>query len=198
MTDEIILASGSAIRAKILSDAGVQFSIMKPDVDEDAIKTAASAQGVSLPDLAAKLADEKALAAHATEHALVIGSDQILEHQGRAYDKPKSLEEAAERLEILQGDVHTLLNAVSIARGGRILWRHLDRPQLHMRKMTRDEIDRYVDEAGPAILSSVGGYQVERLGARLFNRIDGDFYAVLGLSLYPTLRVLREYGALGY
>lgn len=195
---KIVLASGSAIRAKILNDVGLAFDIVKPDVDEDAIKESGQEKGLDLEAIAAALADAKALAAQADDSAIVIGSDQIMEHEGRAYDKPKSLEEAAARLRRLQGSSHTLINAVSIARAGRIVQRFIDRPALHMRIMGDEEIDAYIDAAGPAILSSVGAYQVERLGARLFDRIDGDYFAVLGLSLYPLLRYLREAGALDF
>jgi len=198
MSQQLILASGSAIRAKILTDAGVDFDVVKPHVDEDAIKQTCSEDGVDLETTAAKLADAKALAVDAPPSAYVLGSDQIMEHQGKAYDKPKDLTEAADRLEILQGDVHTLINAVTITRGGSVVYRNLDRPSLHVRALKREEIDAYIDEAGPAILSSVGAYQVERLGSRLFDRIDGDYFAVLGLSLYPVLKFLRDAGLIEY
>lgn len=189
---KVILASGSAIRAKILNDAGVDFDIIKPDVDEDVIKRSSQEKGLDLEATAALLADSKALAVDSPEKAFVIGSDQIMEHDGVAYDKPKSLEEAAVRLKKLQGQRHTLINAVSIAQDGRIIQRFLDRPALYMRAMPDEEIDAYIAASGPSVLSSVGAYQVERLGARLFDRIDGDYFAVLGLSLYPVLRFLRD------
>ncbi|MEL7485671.1 MAG: Maf family protein [Pseudomonadota bacterium] len=198
MTGRIVLASGSVIRAKILTDAGVDFTIVKPDVDEDVIKRNATAAGLSLEETAARLADAKALAASVEDADIVIGSDQIMEYDGRAYDKPKTLTEAAERLNAIAGSAHTLINAVSVARAGRVVWRNLCRPTLHMRSLTAAEISAYIEDAGPVILTSVGAYQVERLGSRLFERIDGDYFAVLGLSLYPTLGILREFGALDY
>ena len=198
MTQKLILASGSAIRAKILTDAGVDFEVMKPDVNEDAIKKVCAEDGLHHEATAAKLADAKALAVKARDGAIVLGSDQIMVHRGQAYDKPKDLAEAADRLETLQGDVHTLVNAVSFAQDGRTVYRNMDCPNLYMRAMTRDEIDAYIEEAGPAILSSVGAYQVERLGARLFDRIEGDYFAVLGLSLFPVLKFLRKAGLVEY
>lgn len=198
MTHKLILASGSAIRANILTGAGVDFDIIKPDVDEDVIKKACVEEGLGLETTAAKLADAKALVVDAPSGAYVLGSDQIMEHQGKAYDKPKDLSEAADRLELLQGGVHTLINAVTIVKGGAVVYQNLDRPRLHMRSMTRAEIDAYIDEAGPAILSSVGAYQVERLGSRLFDRIEGDYFAVLGLSLFPVLNFLRDAGLVDY
>jgi len=195
---KIVLASGSAIRAKILNDARIDFEIVKPNVDEAIIKQASAEKGLDLQETAAVLADAKSLAVDVDNTALVIGSDQIMEHEGIAYDKPASLEEAADRLKILQGSQHTLINAVSIAQGGRIVHRIIDQPVLHMRTMKDTEIEAYIDAAGPAILSSVGAYQVELLGSRLFDRIEGDFFAVLGLSLYPLLRFLRDAEALDF
>ncbi len=191
MTGRIILASGSAIRARILSEAGIDFDIVKTDVDEDAIKRRYAETGASLEETAQALADAKALSVEAGSLITVIGSDQIMEHRGEAFDKPKDLAEAAERLMRLQGDEHTLINAVSVAQNGRVIFQTIERPALRMRAMEREEIDAYIEEAGPVILTSVGAYQVERLGARLFERIDGDYFAVLGLSLFPLLAFLR-------
>lgn len=198
MTEQtrLILASGSAIRARILEGAGVPFDIVRPEVDEDAIRKKALGEGRTLRETAQLLADAKALAVNAAPP--VIGSDQILAFEGRGFDKPRTMEEARERLKLLQGRRHTLINAVSIARGGRIVFRHVEEPALHMRAMTDEEIAAYLDAAGDEILSSVGAYQVEALGSRLFDRIDGDYFAVLGLSLYPLLGYLRREGLLAF
>ena len=192
----LTLASGSAIRAAILAGAKVAFDIVRPDVDEEAIKKAARAEGLTLHETAQRLADAKALSVAAP--GPVLGSDQILSFEGEGYDKPRTREEARARLALLQGRPHTLINATAIARGGRIVFRHLEEPRLSMRAMTDDEIDAYLDAAGPDILSSVGAYQVEALGARLFERIDGDYFAVLGLALYPVLGYLRREGLLAF
>lgn len=194
----IILASGSAIRAEILTNAGVAFTVARPDVDEAALKRAALARGVGLEALAQELADAKALAVGAPRDAAVIGSDQIMEFEGQPYDKPKTRAEARARLIAVSGKPHTLINAVSVARGGAIVFRSLERPVLHVRALTESELDDYFAEAGEDILASVGAYQVERLGARLFDRIEGDYFAVLGLSLYPLLGFLRREGYLSY
>jgi len=192
----IVLASGSAIRAAILTAASVGFRQIKPGADEAAIKRENS--GAGLEDLAMTLAEAKALGVDADKDALVIGSDQILEFEGRPYDKPQSIEEARERLIALQGRDHTLINAVAVARAGAIVWRRIDRPRLFMREMNEAEIDAYLAAAGEDILASVGAYQVEKLGGRLFERIEGDYFAVLGLSLYPLLGFLRAEGALSF
>ncbi len=198
MSASLILASGSAIRASILTNAGVDFDVVKPGVDEDVIKKSSAKEGLSLEKTALALADAKALAVAADAGVYVLGSDQILEFQGRAFDKPKNLDEARDRLADMQADSHTLINAVSIAHEGRIVFRHLERPRLHLRAMSKAEIDQYIEEAGPAILSSVGAYQVEKLGARLFERIEGDYFSVLGLSLFPTLAFLRKADVVAY
>jgi septum formation protein len=191
---DLVLASGSAIRAKILRAAGIPFTIVKPDIDESAIKLALTGGGAGLEEVAIRLAEAKALAVPAPPEKLVLGSDQILEHRGRLFDKPRDRREAHARLLELQGDVHSLINAVAVAHEGRIVFRHLDRPRLYMRPMTGPEIERYLDTAGGEVLASVGAYQIEALGARLFERIEGDHFAVLGLSLFPVLAFLREQG----
>lgn len=198
MKPRIILASGSAIRRQILTDAGVPFEVMKPDVDEAVIKNAAQKDGVDFETLAMMLAEAKCMDVARRTDAIVIGSDQIMEFQGRAYDKPTNMAEARARLIEIQGAAHTLINAVAVARNGSIVWRNLDRPSLTMRSMTGAEIDAYLHEAGPEILASVGAYQIEKLGGRLFERVDGDHFAILGLSLFPLLDVLRREGALDY
>jgi septum formation protein len=190
----ILLASGSAIRAQILRSAGVRFAAMRPLVDEDVLKREAGTRNLSLEATALHLARGKALSVEAPG-ALVIGSDQILEFEGRAFDKPKSRAEATARLVDMQGAEHTLINATAIARDGAVVFEHLERPRLRMRALTEGEIGRYLERAGDEALLSVGAYQVEGLGAQLFERIEGDYFAVLGLSLLPLLAALRREGA---
>lgn len=194
----IILASGSAIRRDILTAAGVPFEVMKPDVNEDTIKAQGKSEGLDLEALAMRLAEAKCMDIAQKTDAIVIGSDQIMEFEGRAYDKPATMGEARTRLLETQGASHTLINAICVARHGQIIWRNLDRPTLTMRALTEKEIDAYLDAAGPEILYSVGAYMIEKLGARLFERIDGDQFAVLGLSLYPLLGLLRDEGAIPF
>ncbi len=195
---KITLASGSAIRASMLRDAGVDFDIVKPGVDENIIKEEARAQGAGLEKIATKLATAKCLAVAERTPGIVIGSDQILEFQGRAFDKPTSMADARARLMAMQGAPHTLINAVVVALDGQVIWHHLDRPKLTMRALSQIEIDAYLDAAGPDILSSVGAYQVEKLGARLFDDIKGNYFAVLGMSLLPLLDVLRREKAIAF
>jgi len=188
---DLVLASGSAIRAAILKGAGLDFRVQKPAVDEDEIKREMA--GEDLEEIAMALAVRKALAVRAPG-ALVIGSDQILEFEGQAFDKPKSMEEARDRLLDMQGKAHSLINAVVVAKDGAIVYRRLDRPKLVMRAMTKKDIEAYLAAAGEGVLASVGAYQIESLGAHLFERINGDHFAVLGLSLYPLLAFLDSQG----
>lgn len=196
-TQSLILASGSAIRAKILTGAGLEFSIVKPGVDEGAIKKRLLAEEAALEEIALALAEAKALAL-SPPGALVIGSDQILEFKGEPYDKPANLAEAKARLLEMQGEAHSLINAVAVAENGRVVFRHIDRPRLFMRRLGADEIDNYLALAGEEILSSVGAYQIESIGSRLFERIEGDHFAVLGLALFPLLDFLRGRGIGGF
>jgi len=194
---KIVLASASAIRARILSSAGIAFETQKPAVDETALKRACAKDGLSLEDTAMALARAKALSVKAGD-ACVIGADQILEFEGRGHDKPRSMDEARARLLELQGRAHALINAVAVARAGEIVWRRMDRATLFMRTLSGAEIDAYLSAAGENILTSVGAYQIEKLGSRLFERIEGEHFAVLGLNLFPLLEALRREGALAF
>ncbi len=200
MTDKpkITLASGSSIRAAIMHAARLEFEIIRPNADEDKIKKTAQGEGLDLETTAMRLAEEKCLAVAREKSGLVIGSDQILEFEGNPFDKPRSLDEARARLLMMQGKPHTLINAIAVARDGTIIWRHIDRPKLFMRAMSAGEIDDYLEACEPDILASVGAYQIEQLGSRLFDRIVGDHYAVLGLSLFPLLDLLRRERAIDF
>lgn len=187
----LILASGSAIRAAILKGAGLSFDVIRPDTDEDALK--AEMAGASAEEVASALAKAKALSVRAPG-ALVVGSDQILVHRDRQLDKPKERAEARARLLELQGEAHSLVNAVALVENGDVAFTHVGIAKLYMRRLDAAEIDRYLDAAGPGVLASVGAYQVEGLGARLFERIEGDYFSVLGLSLFPLLSALRARG----
>lgn len=194
----LILASGSAIRAEILRNAGIPFEIIRPDVDESKIKNQSLKDGLSIDDMAIKLAEAKCLEIARHNPGLVIGSDQILDFEGIAFDKPADMKEARDRFLLMSAKPHDLVNATVLARDGKIIWRNLQRSTLTLRALSEPEIDAYLNAAGEGVLASVGAYQVENLGARLFEKIDGDHTAVLGLSLLPLLEVLRREGLLGF
>ena len=126
--------------------------------------------------------------------ALVIGADQILDCDGRWFDKPASMDEAANHLRALSGRTHRLVSAGCVATGGVVSWRHVETPSMTMRRLDDDFIADYLDRAGPSVLESVGAYRLEGIGARLFERIDGDYFTILGLPLLPLLAFLRDAG----
>ena len=191
----VILASGSAIRLELLRAAGVMCSARRPTVDEDQLKQRYAAMPPA--GLAQALARDKALSISRTEtSALVIGADQVLNFQGRPYGKPEDLDEARARLRAMRGARHILETAVCCAVAGSIVWSHLSQPELLMRACSDHFLDNYLAQAGPVILASAGAYQLEHQGIQLFERIDGDYFAILGLPLLPLLQFLRESGVL--
>lgn len=195
---EIVLASGSAIRANILRNAGLTFSIERPDIDEAPIKQDGIARGETVETIALMLAEAKALARPQSDDRLIIGSDQIMAMDDQLFDKPADMTEARGRIKRLQGRAHRLVNGVCAARAGKIIWRRNAEATLAMRALDTDQIDQYLTEAGPDILTSVGAYQLEAIGGRLFENIRGDFFTVLGLPLFPLLTFLREEGAIAF
>ncbi|MEM1037532.1 MAG: Maf family protein [Pseudomonadota bacterium] len=193
---EIILASGSAARRKVLNDAGIPAVSVKPSVDEDALKSEMRGKNLSVAEQAMKLAEAKALEVSDRQTGLVLAGDQMLNLEGRAFDKPKDLEEAKSHLWSLSGQTHTLETAIIIAESGKPVWQHLSQPKLHVRDLSNEFIDAYVESAGDVLLSTVGAYQFEGLGAQIFSKIEGDFFSILGMPLLPLLEYLRSRGVL--
>ncbi|HWA01339.1 MAG TPA: Maf family nucleotide pyrophosphatase [Caulobacterales bacterium] len=191
---KLILASGSAARRRMLEDAGLPIEVEKPHVDEEAVKAGLRAEGLKPRDQADALAEVKALSVSSRRPGFVIGADQMLAVEGETLDKPKDLAAARAHLEKLRGRTHELLTAAVIARDGAIIWRHIETPRLRMRAFSDEFLDAYIARAGESALASVGAYQLESLGAQLFERVDGDYFSVLGLPLLPLLAFLREHG----
>jgi septum formation protein len=196
MSQRIVLASGSQSRRAVLAAAGVEADTVKPNVDEDAAKAAFRADGMSVRDQAMQLAELKSVKVSMREQGLVIGCDQMLSLDGEAFDKPVNLEDARNHLRKLSGKVHTLETAIVICEDGKPVWRHLARPRLTVRPLSGPFIETYVDTVGDPLLSTVGAYQLEGLGAQLFTRIEGDYFSILGLPLLPLLDYLRTRGVL--
>ena len=188
-----VLASGSASRRAILSGVGLSFEIDPANVDEAATKAEFAGDCAAL---ALHLAEEKALSVSRRRSGLVLGADQVLEFEGRAYDKANSLEEASERLLMLRGQTHWLKGGVAFARNGEIVWRHQSACRMVMRHWSADFHQRYMAEAGDILTKGVGAYAFEGLGAQLFEAVEGDYYAVLGLPLLPVLAALRAEGVI--
>jgi septum formation protein len=193
----IVLASKSASRQAILRAAGVPFEVMGSGVDEEAAKAQQRASGRDPREIADHLAEAKAVAvSRALPGAIVIGADQTLDLDGELIDKAETLGEGRNRLRRLRGRSHVLHSAVVVAQHGAPIWNYVESPRLVMRAASDTFIDGYLTRHGEALLGSVGVYQLENDGAQLFDEIDGDYFAILGLPLLPLLRLLREKGAL--
>jgi septum formation protein len=193
----VILASGSAARRRMLEAAGVAFEVDVPRVDEEAAKAGLRAEGMKPRDQALALAELKALSVSQVRAGFVIGADQMLALEGEVFDKPKSAAEGRDHLLRLRGRTHELVTAVVLARDGAVIWRQVDTPRLTMRAFSDEFLEDYIARAGDGVLTSVGAYQLEGLGAQLFERVEGDYFSVLGLPLLPFLAFLREQRVVG-
>jgi len=195
----IVLASASPARRALLAAAGVRFTVHPAAIDERAVEIPLIAGGASPADVAAALAEAKAVAvSRAADDALVIGADQTLDLDGTRWTKPANMAEAREQLARLSGREHRLHSAVAVARAGRVLWLHAESAGLTMRALSATAVDAYLADTGDAVLESVGAYQIEGPGIRLFERIDGDYFAILGLPLLPLLAYLRGEGEIAW
>lgn len=192
----ITLASKSSARQAVLKAAGVVFETASAGVDEAAVKDSLLAEGATPRDVADALAEMKAVKASRGRPGLVIGADQTLDLEGRLFDKAETLEEARERLALLRGKVHKLHSAVVVAQDGVPIWREVPAATLSMRPFSDAFLDGYLARHGEGILSSVGCYRLEDEGVQLFDRIDGDYFTILGLPLTGLLDLLRRHGAL--
>lgn len=193
----LVLASGSIIRAAILRNAGLDFAVDPAELDERAAEEPLLAAGMTPEDLALTLASAKALLVSERRPGdLVIGADQVLDLDGERMVKPPDMEAARTQLLRLAGRTHALRAGIALARDGEVIWEHVDSATLTMRALTPAFVGRYLAAAGPDVLSSVGAYQIEGRGIQLFERIEGDTFAVLGLPLLPLLAALRREGAL--
>lgn len=196
MTPSLTLASKSAARRAVLDSAGVAYDAVGSGVDEDVVKTELLAQGATARRIAEVLAERKALAVSTTRPGLVIGADQTLELEGRLYDKVETFDAARERLQALRGKPHQLHSAVVVTEGGAVVWRALESATLVMRPFSDAFLDGYLAQDGDAALGSVGCYRLEGLGVQLFERIDGDYFTILGLPLMGLFDLLRSRGVL--
>ncbi len=192
---KLILASGSRSRRSLLENAGLAFEVLPADLDERAAEEPLLKAGALVEDIALTLAMAKAtLVSEAHSDVLVIGADQMLELDGERLNKPADMEAARRQLLALSGRTHVLHSAVVCARAGEIVWQHVEPAHMTMRKLAPEFIGRYLAAVGPEALSSVGAYQIEGRGIQLFDKIDGDFFAILGLPLLPLLAFLRSEG----
>ena len=195
----IILASGSQSRRQLLASAGVTFEVVPANVDERALRDAAIARdrGTSPGALALMLAQAKAQEVAARRpDCIVIGADQMLALGPRLFEKPRDMAEARAHLLAMRGQTHQLHGGIAVIAPGRPLWTHEVVSHMSMRAFTPAFLEHYLVTAGAQICQSVGAYQLEGLGIQLFDRIEGDYFAILGLALSPLLAHLRALGAL--
>lgn len=195
MSGPLVLASGSRTRATMLERAGLSAILDAPSVDEEEVKRAGRAEGVPADAVAEALAELKAQrVTRRHPGAFVIGADQMLDCEGHWFDKPADRAGARDQLLALRGKTHQLVSCAVVVRDGQRLWHKVDRARLTMRWFSEAFLDEYLDRAGAEVLHSVGAYQLEGLGAQLFQKVEGDFFTILGLPLLPLLGFLRVHG----
>ena len=188
----IYLASKSETRGKLLKNAKISFSRIDHGVDEDEVKI--SLQNQPPTEIAIKLSELKATQPNPeNKEDLVIGSDQVLDLEGKLFNKARNLDEAKSQLVELSGKKHNLITSTVVAQNKNIIWRHLDKSTLVMRSLTTKEIDNYLNEVDKSILNLVGVYAIEQEGIKLFEQIDGDFFSIQGLSVIPLINFLRQH-----
>jgi septum formation protein len=191
----LILASQSHARKMLLANAGISFEAVPADIDERSVQ---KNSGLSAPgEIAGLLAREKAcFVSSKNPGRYVVGADQTLALGNRLFSKPIGRAQAAEQLHLLAGHTHELHSAVAVARDGKIVFSDVAVARMTMRRLGESEIEAYLDQAGQAVTTSVGAYQLEGLGVHLFERIEGDHFTILGLPLLPLLAFLRGEGLL--
>jgi septum formation protein len=194
---DIILASASHSRRRLLEAAGVTFRTVPAGVNETVIKRDHARLGTGFDALAAQLARQKALAvAGQYPGQLVIGADQVLVFNDQVFDKPVSIDSARQQLLALRGKTHSLVTAVACAKDQDILWSHIATARLSMRDFSPEYLTSYLATEGNSVTETVGGYKIEGHGIQLFSDIDGDYFTILGLPLLPLLEFLRAQGAI--
>ena len=197
MTVPIVLASGSVIRAQLLRNAGVPFSVQIARVDEDTAKRALMAEGAPPRDVADALAEMKARKiSDKVRGAMVLGCDQVLDFEGQMLSKPETPEEALAQLKAMRGKRHMLLSAAVIYQDGEPIWRHVGQVRLRMRASSDAYLRDYVARNWDSIRHAVGAYKLEEEGVRLFATIDGDYFNVLGMPLLELLNFLAVKGVI--
>lgn len=197
MSTVLLLASASAIRAELLRQAGVAVETLPARIDEAAIRAALEAEGARPRDVADTLAEMKARKiAERHRDRLVLGCDQVLEFDGTVFGKPESLAEARDQLLRLRGRRHRLLSAAVLYEAGAPVWRHVGEVRLTMRAVSDGYLEDYLRRNWPGIGDSVGGYKLEAEGVRLFERIEGDYFTILGLPLIELLTYLGRRGVI--
>ena len=187
----LLLASGSKTRAEILKNAKIKFKVIDHGVDEDEAKISYSQlepEGVAI-----KLSEIKSIKPSLKFlDKLVIGGDQVLEFDDKLMNKATDINEAKEQLLKLQGQSHKLITAITISKNGSVVWKHFDIAKITMRNLNEKQIDQYLHNIDQSILGCVGAYAIEQDGIKLLNKIEGDYFSILGLPLLPLTQFLWQ------
>lgn len=196
-TEPIVLASRSAARQSLLTNAGITFDAVAPAIDEDELKLSFRTAGMAPVEVCEALAELKATRISPSQPGrLVLGVDQMLVHDGEWLDKPTDADAARVQLKRLSGQSHELLVYAVIALNGSRIWHHHEKARLTMRPLSDAFIERYLDAMGDEVTETVGGYKLEGRGIHLFSRILGDYFTILGLPMLAILDFLRIRGVL--
>ena len=197
MAMHMILASGSPVRAQLLRQAAVKFSVVPAKIDEEMLRDSLLAESAPPRDVADKLAEMKAVkVSDKNPGTLVLGCDQVLDFQGKLLSKPLTQADAIEQLTAMRDSRHTLLSAAVLCQNGKPIWRHIGEVRMYMRALSDTYIHSYVDRNWESIRQAVGAYKLEEEGVRLFSRIEGDYFHVLGMPLLELLTFLTQRGDL--
>ena len=193
MNKKIILASGSKIRQKILSSAGVTFLSDPANIDENTIKVSLEKNKNSHEEIAQTLSDFKGLnRINIWPNDLIISCDQILSFNGEIFSKPKNKEIAMNQIKKLRGSKHLLITASTIIENSEIIWRDVSKAEMFMRELSDNQVFNYIEKIGIECTRSVGGYMIENEGIKLFNKINGDYFTILGIPLTKIINFLFE------
>jgi septum formation protein len=197
MAQSLVLASASPIRRTLLENAGLSITVSPARIDESSLRDTLLSESMSPRDIADALAEMTATKVSLKERTrLVLGCDQVLDLGGEILSKPATIEEARAQLQRLRGRTHDLLSAVVMCQDGAPIWRHVGRARLTVRAFSDAWLEDYLDRNWPDIAGCVGAYKLESEGVRLFSRIDGDYFTVLGLPLLDVLAFLTLRGDL--
>ena len=193
MAGSLVLASASPFRRMLLENAGIRFQAKAAQIDERALEGQIEQQGSTPEEVAIILAEAKARdVGTAFPDDIIIGSDQTMSLGARVYHKPKDMDEARDHLLSLSGQVHQLNSAIVITQGNDVLWKHVSSARMSVRTLNAEFIEGHLRRVGDKALSSVGAYQLEGEGIQLFEKIDGDYFTILGLPMLPLLAKLRD------
>ena len=188
---DILLASKSPTRAKLLESAGIAFQAVDHGVDEEEVKLAMSSHKPK--EVAVKLSELKALKPSSSNpNAFIIGADQILDLEGKLFSKALDRKTAEEQLKILSGQEHTLFTSTVVAKNNTIVWRHLNESKMKVRELSEKAITKYISEVSEETFNMVGVYAIEKEGIKLFESISGDMFSIQGLSMLPLMQFLWD------